>query len=387
MAPPVRDWLENHQAAGLYRAVVVGAAIVGAASTVDLSTPNDASPLVPEERAPFEDVYEPMGEGPRHGAPRLSASPDAAVLPSPVTFKDFVETRYLPHARVIKRGIVSEISILNNHSLPALGHRPLHDIKKAEIMAFLHSKLSSLKPGTINRILNGLKVIFSRAMEWEVPSLVKDPTKGIKQFANMSRHERYLSQEEANRLMQAVMTSHNPMLYPIVAALLLTGSRKREILDARWDYVDLQRGFLIVPLSKNGKPRQVILSEPAKNAFLQAKAILTERMGKAAADRCPFVFANPETGKPFTGIFKSWNAARIAVNLKDLRMHDLRHSFASALVNKGNSLYDVQKLLGHSSSRMTERYAHLSTERLTSVANDVSLHYPMPKPSHGNEMT
>ena len=104
----------------------------------------------------------------------------------------------------------------------------------------------------------------------------------------------------------------------------------------------------------------------------------TYQVNPGASDRCPWVFPNPDTGKPFSGVYKSWHAARCAVGLQDLRMHDLSHSFASALVNKGNSLYDVQKLLGHSSSRMTERYAHLSSERLTTVATEVSQHYQIP---------
>ncbi len=341
-----------------------------------------APPALPE--ASFEPVSAIVAAD-RHRHPDGAVAPEEAPLsaqdPSPplqdssLTFAQFVAQHYAPHAKMTKRGYATEESILKNHLLPALGHRPLLDITKSELVTFIHGKLTTLKPGTINRIINGLKVIFSRALEWEIPNLVKDPTKGIKQFANHSRHERYLSQDEATKLLNAVLHSHNRMLSPIVAALLLTGCRKREILDARWEHVDLERGVLLVPISKSGKPRQVILSEPVKQIFLQAKAILVSRMGQQASDQCPWVFANPDTGKPFSGVYKSWDAARCAVGLQDLRMHDLRHSFASALVNKGNSLYDVQKLLGHSSSRMTERYAHLSSERLTTVATEVSQHY------------
>jgi integrase len=340
-----------------------------------------APPTQPE--ASLEPVSAIVAADHRHpdGAVAPEEAPISAQDPSPplqessLTFAQFVAQRYAPHAKMTKRGYATEESILKNHLLPALGHRPLLDITKSELVTFIHGKLTTLKPGTINRIINGLKVIFSRALEWEISGLVKDPTKGIKQFANHSRHERYLSQEEATKLLNAVLHSHNRMLSPIVAALLLTGCRKREILDARWEHVDLERGVLLVPISKSGKPRQVILSEPVKQIFLQAKAILVSRMGQQASDQCPWVFANPDTGKSFSGVYKSWDAARCAVGLQDLRMHDLRHSFASALVNKGNSLYDVQKLLGHSSSRMTERYAHLSSERLTTVATEVSKHY------------
>ena len=302
---------------------------------------------------------------------------------SALTLADFVSQRYAPHAKATKRGFITEESILGNHILPALGHRPLCEINKNEITALIHSKLTTLKSGTINRIINCLKVIFSRAVEWEIDGITDNPLKGIKQFPNSSRYERYLSQDEADKLLRAVLLSNNRLLAPIISSLLLTGCRKREILDARWDCVDLERGILTVPISKSGKPRQVVLSDTVKTIFMDTKIFLRTEMGCEAADQCPWVFPNPLTGKPFQGIFKSWDAARISVGLKDLRVHDLRHSFASALVNKGNSLYDVQKLLGHSSSRMTERYAHLTAERLTSVASEVSKHYQIPARGDG----
>jgi site-specific recombinase XerD len=77
-----------------------------------------------------------------------------------------------------------------------------------------------------------------------------------------------------------------------------------------------------------------------------------------------WIFANPKTSKPYVSIFYSWNTARQLANLPDLRIHDLRHSFASFLVNAGRSLYEVQELLGHADIRTTSRYAHLNRERL-----------------------
>jgi integrase len=301
-----------------------------------------------------------------------------------MTLRDFIHTRYMPYAKATKRSFLTEWSILKTHILPELGDRPFVGITKPELIQYLHGKLQYLKPGTVNRILNGLKVIYSRALEWEVEGLVKSPLQGIKQFPNLSRHEKFLTQEEAAHLLQAVLQSDNKMLAPIVSALLLTGCRKREILDARWEHVDLAKGILVVPISKSGKPRHVVLSEPVKTIFRQTRAYLATEMGHEAADACPWVFPNPVTGKPFVGIYKSWNAARQSVGLKDLRVHDLRHSFASALVNAGGTLYDAQRLLGHSSSRMTERYAHLTLSRLTNAASDVSNHFNLGQLAIGN---
>ena len=298
--------------------------------------------------------------------------------PADLTLADFILNRYVPYAKATKRSFATEDSILKNHILPDLGHRPFLEITKAEVTKYLHAKLQHLKPGSVNRILNGLKVIYNRALDWEVEGLVKSPLQGIRQFPNHSRHEKFLSQDEAAKLLKAVLQSENKMLAPIVSALLLTGCRKRELLDARWEHVDLDKGILLVPVSKNGKPRRVILSDHVKQIFIKTRAYLRTEMGQEAADNCPWVFPNPETGKPFTGFYNSWNAARRSVGLNDLRVHDLRHSYASALVNQGHTLYDTQRLLGHSSSRMTERYAHLATDRLLEVAENVSLHYKVP---------
>jgi len=309
---------------------------------------------------------------------QIKTDADEAKQKPVLTLEAFLRGRYIPFAKLTKRGFATEESILKNHIIPDLGHRPLLEITKSEIIEYIHLKLTQYKPGMVNRLLNGIKIIFSTAMSWEIEGLIKNPTQGIKQFADTGRRERFLNKEEAQKLLKAVLTSKNQMLAPIIAALLLTGCRKREILDARWDCVDLERGILIVPISKTGKPRQVYLSDPAKKIFLQAKALLHIKMGQQAADACPWVFANPETGKPFVSIFKAWHAARISVGLADVRVHDLRHSFASSIVNGGGSLYDAQKLLGHSSPRMTERYAHLASDRLLQVATDVSSHYNIP---------
>jgi site-specific recombinase XerD len=84
---------------------------------------------------------------------------------------------------------------------------------------------------------------------------------------------------------------------------------------------------------------------------------------------CAWVFANPATRKPFVSIFYAWNTARTRAGLADVRIHDLRHSFASLLVNSGRTLYEVQHLLGHTQIKTTQRYAHLSQETLLEAAN------------------
>ena len=354
---------------GQYRAVTIGDA-----SFLKLQDARKLAKELARKAMMGEAVWEKTGRVKRSNA---AGDGDKPAMSPAMTLAGFLNDRYIPVAKQMKRGFKTEESVLKNHILPDLGHRPFLEITKGELIQYLHGKLARLRPGTVNRILNGLKVIYSTALSWEVEGLVKNPLQGIKQFSDSSRRERFLTKDEAQKLLQAVLKSKNKMLAPIIAALLLTGCRKREVLDARWDCVDLERGILIVPISKNGKPRQVFLSEHAIKIFKQARAILRTEMGQEAAVACPWVFANPETGKPFTAIFKSWHAARTSVGLTDLRVHDLRHSFASSIVNSGGSLYSVQKLLGHSSPRMTERYAHLASGTLIQVATDVGNHFAL----------
>ena len=89
---------------------------------------------------------------------------------------------------------------------------------------------------------------------------------------------------------------------------------------------------------------------------------------------CPYVVPNPDTLKPFSQIHRAWNNARIAAELPDVRMHDLRHTFASNLVNGGRSIYEVSSLLGHASITMSQRYAHLSQQTLLEASNAASIH-------------
>ena len=152
------------------------------------------------------------------------------------------------------------------------------------------------------------------------------------------------------------------MLQFIVPMLILTGARKREVLDARWADFDLERRSWRIHTTKMGRPRHVPLSEGA--------VALLNSMNRYKD--CPWAFPNPKTLKPYVSIFYSWNTARKAAGLKDVRIHDLRHSFASFLVNAGRTLYEVQLLLGHTQIKTTARYSHLTKDTLLAATNSVN---------------
>lgn len=183
--------------------------------------------------------------------------------------------------------------------------------------------------------------------------------------------ERFLTPAEAARLISAVRASENAILFPFVSFLLLTGARKSEALNMRWRDVDFTRCVWTVPLAKSGRARRIPLS-PDAIAILRA---LPHAAQAEADDGGAPVFLNAETGLPFRDLTHSWHTARKRAGLEDVRLHDLRHSYASALVNQGRSIYEVQKLLGHANVRTTERYAHLAPDTLMEGATAVSRHF------------
>ena len=158
--------------------------------------------------------------------------------------------------------------------------------------------------------------------------------------------------------------SASPILKYIIPFLLLTGARKGEALNAEWSHVDMDKRTWVVPISKNGRPRFITLSNGALKLLIEVRAFIREKLGNN-----PYIFPNISTGKPYKQIFYPWDLARRRAGLTDVRIHDLRHSFASILVNQGMTIYDVKELLGHSNITTTQRYAHLSKDRLLEAAS------------------
>lgn len=290
----------------------------------------------------------------------LDPREEKATIRSVPTFADFIEQQYMPYVKSYKRSWSTDVSLLKNHLLPRFGKRYMDEITRQDIQKMHHDRRASgALPGSANRLLIMMRFIFNLAIKWEVSGIKANPCKGVPLMEENNKKERYLSAEEAQRLYEAVCASPNPMLKYIVPMLILSGARKREVLDAKWEDFDFTRRIWRIPMTKTGKARHVPLSDGA----LTILSTMPRDMN------CPWVFANPDTAKPYVSIFCAWDTARKHAGLSDVRIHDLRHSFASLLINSGRTLYEVQHLLGHSQVKTTQRYAHLSQDTLLAAAN------------------
>jgi integrase len=277
------------------------------------------------------------------------------------TVGDFIHDNYLPFVKGFKRSWKCDEGLLRKHIEPIWGKQYLDEITKADIIGLMARQRITHAPGSCNRLLILLRYLFSCSLKWEIPGIKANPTTGIPLMKEDNQKERYLSTEEAHRLYKQLQQSDNQMLQYIVPMLILTGARKREVLDARWEDFDFEHRHWRIHTTKLGKPRFVPMSDG-----------VVALLDSVPRFDCEWAFPNPKTCKPYVSIFHSWNTARRLTDLSEVRIHDLRHSYASFLVNAGRSLYEVQRLLGHTQIKTTQRYAHLSHDTLLDATNSVN---------------
>jgi integrase len=270
------------------------------------------------------------------------------------TLAAFVRDRYLPFVATYKRSWQTDETVLRLHVLPALGRMRLDEIS-ADCVVELVARMrgNGYAVGTSNRAVVILRYLYNLARKWNVPGVIVNPTTGIELGSEVQRN-RFLTREEAQELVAALSADENRTAANAILLLLLTGARRNEITQARWENVLWNERKLLVPLSKSGKPRWIALSVAA-----------IELLKSLPRGDNPFVFPSPVTGRPSPSLWFPWKRIRDRAGLSDVRLHDLRHSFASFLVNEGVSLYVVQALLGHANARTTQRYAHLAADTLT----------------------
>ncbi len=248
---------------------------------------------------------------------------------------------------------------LERFLLPAFGSLPLGAINRDQV-ASLHYRLHGT-PAMANQVVETLSRLFTMAEAWEVAPEGGNPCRFVKKYEKRSC-ERFLSEQEFRRLGKVLseLEAEGRISASGVTALrllMLTGCRRNEVLTLRWEDVDLEAGELRLRDAKTGA-RWVALS-PAARSVLATIPRLPDN---------PWVIAGGRPGRRLANLNALWVVVRRRAGLEDVRIHDLRHSFASRALALGEGLAMIGKLLGHRQVQTTARYAHLARESVKTSA-------------------
>lgn len=273
----------------------------------------------------------------------------------------------------------TERRLIEAHIKPLLGRKPVRSLTKPDIDRFMRNvadgktatdKRTKFKGRSIvtggksaaNRTLGFLGPLFEFAIDEGLRT--DNPTRGVKKYKE-GRPARFLSNSEIAKVGDALRAAEaagvNPYALAALRLLMLTGCRKNEILKLRWDEVDFEGGFLRLPDSKTGyKP--VPVGAPVLS--------LLSELPRVAGN--PFVIVGDLNGRHYVNLQKVWAKVRTIGELKDVRIHDLRHSHGSVGARSGQSLLIIGKVLGHKTTAATARYAHLSDDPVRAAAEITS---------------
>jgi integrase len=281
-----------------------------------------------------------------------------------LTYSEFFTEHYLPYVKPRKRSWEKDEEMYRLRLNAVFGGQRLTQISRQQIQTF-HTSLKNegLSASTCNHYIKLIKHSLNLAIDWDM--LVINPAVRVPLFNEDNKQENYLSETELEKLLTVLHSDENRTVCQIVLFLLSTGARLNEALSATWNMVDRERRVWRISAS-NSKSKRV-RSVPLNNSAID---ILNQLTTEGEFDH---LFINRQTGEPYTTISKVFGRLRKKAGLSHLRIHDLRHQYASFLVNSGRTLYEVQQILGHSDPSVTQRYAHLSTKALQDAANSASV--------------
>lgn len=243
--------------------------------------------------------------------------------------------------------------------LPSLAPVAVRDLTSRQIDR-LHANISEAASTRANRVLEVLRKALNLAVRWGW--VAKNPADGFRRNAEHSR-EKYLTKDEYKRVFEALDRMPNQKAANAIRLLILTGARRGEVLGLEWRDLDLERGIWNRPphKSKDRKRKRIPLSS-------EALVLLKTMEENTTGD---YLFPT-STSTHMPDLNRPWAWLKRETGLHDLRVHDLRHSFASVLISGGTPLEIIGKLLGHSQHQTTLRYAHLMDDPLRRAANSFS---------------
>ncbi len=280
------------------------------------------------------------------------------------TFTEYFEGRLLGYLQQRKRSWAKDHGMFQLRLKKEFGHLRLNQITRQHVQAF-HSSLKAggLAGATCDHHVKLMRYALNVAVEWGM--LEQNPIARVHLFNEDNKVEHYLDDAELKRLMGVLRTDPRRGACLVAQYLLSTGARLNEALQATWDQIDRKNRVWRIPASNSKSKR--IRSVPLNDSAID---ILNQLDTEGEFEH---IFINIKTGKRYINVHKSWEQIREKAGLPNLRIHDLRHQYASFLVNSWRTLYEVQQILGHSDSKVTQRYAHLSTKTLQEAANSASV--------------
>ena len=294
-----------------------------------------------------------LGKDPRHKANNKKSIP---------TLTEFMEEQYIPYQKERIRGWSRQSDLFKNHLQACYGNLPLNKISARSVEQLITSlRNKGYAASSCNHPIRVLKHAVRLAHLWKI--IDSDNLAGVKLLREENHVNNIMTDDELKRLVKALKTDKNKVVSAVCLFLLSTGCRLNEALSARWEHFDLEHRNWTIPSAHN-KSRKI------RSISLNPTAIqVLESLGTRDKYDHPFI---GRRGKRLTTINRVWDRLRNDAGLPHLRLHDLRHNYASFLINSGHTLYEVQMALGHSDPSVTQRYAHLSTKSLQAAADSAS---------------
>lgn len=312
-------------------------------------TPDEARKLAKDKLAEVA-----KGRNPSAERKALREAPTVADLA-----KEYMDRHAIPEKR--PASVREDRSFLDRFILPTFGTKKVADVKIGDVRHFHQSMKGTPYQG--NRVLALLSKMYSLAIEWEWHD--KNPCRGVKKHHEEKR-ERFLQGDELDRLLDALDRYPDQSAANAIRLLVLTGARKNEVLRATWDQFDLDRKNWTKPahMTKTNRTQSIPLGEDA----IELLSAMKEQVGDPP-EGGSYLFPGKDGDKPRADLNRPWRAIRDDAKLKGVRIHDLRHTFASLAASGGVTLQVVGRLLGHTQIATTQRYAGLYDDPLREAAN------------------
>lgn len=285
------------------------------------------------------------------------------------TLSEFFWNSYLPFIKKHKKSWDKDVQRFRDYIEPKLGSIRYALLKAVEVQGLQFSMADLDKTGktysaaTCNRTLAVLKTMGKYAVQLEV--VERNIAMRIKLLKENNIRTRYLDIDEMQRVIHIARQYPNKAAGGFIAMLYITGARCSELLNATWDQLDLDKRELFIPMTKNGKPRMIYLTDLGLDIIND----ISKKEGN------PYIFAGKIKGKPIASPRCAYAVVLREAGISDVHevcFHTARHSVATALVSTGHSLYDVKAQLAHSSIQSSERYAKLTPERMRKTSNDMN---------------